>query len=175
MKLEKSEELLLAESGINPTLIRSELRKKGIDTELSVFYESDSTSREARDAYELYGRRSLIVVADGQTAGRGRRGRSFLSPHGRGIYMSLLISPDSALGSFTAVTGLAAVAVCRAIERCSGILPDIKWVNDICYKGKKLGGILTEGVLAEESLALLRAFFRERRAARNAESRENEK
>ena len=64
--------------------------------------------------------------------------------------MSILLCPNESLSDLTAVTTFTAVAVCRAIERVCGLSADIKWVNDIYYKGKKLGGILTEGALAED-------------------------
>lgn len=117
---------------------------------VQVVYESASTNADAREYCEKHGRVESVCIADGQSAGRGRLGRSFASPHGAGIYMSILTCPDGEIGDFTAVTTFAAVAVCRAIERVSGIVADIKWVNDIYYGGKKLGGILTEGALAED-------------------------
>lgn len=121
-------------------------------SELAVYlkYETESTSRDAKEHYDRHGACSAVFIADGQIAGRGRRGRSFASPHGAGIYMSLLVCPSGELRSLTAVTTLTSVAVCRAIERVSGLSADVKWVNDIYYKGKKLGGILTEGALADD-------------------------
>lgn len=87
-----------------------------------------------------------LIVSETQTAGRGRMGRSFYSPDSSGIYMSLLIRPDFDSSKSILVTTAASVAVCRAIESLSGIQCQIKWVNDIYLEGRKIGGILTEGV-----------------------------
>lgn len=92
------------------------------------------------------------VVAGCQEAGKGRYGRSFYSPQGSGVYLSLLLrprdwSPESSLG----LTTMAAVAVCWAIEAVSGEHPQVKWVNDIYLHGKKVCGILTEGAFSMEN------------------------
>lgn len=84
-----------------------------------------------------------LVLADRQTGGRGRLGRSFQSPVGTGLYMSLLL-PMPAGGPPVTIT--AAVAVCLAIEELTGLSPKIKWVNDLFLRGKKVCGILAEGV-----------------------------
>lgn len=85
-----------------------------------------------------------VVVADTQTAGRGRRGRSFLSPKGSGIYLSILFRPNTLPGATLSLTAWTAVAVARAIERVCGVRPGIKWVNDLLLNGKKICGILSE-------------------------------
>ena len=84
------------------------------------------------------------VVADCQTAGRGRLGRSFISPSGSGIYISLLLRPNIPLERMHLMTVGAAIAACEAIQETAGFTPDIKWVNDVLMHGKKLCGILTE-------------------------------
>ncbi len=150
--IERNKRELWAESGLSPAFILRELKGRGIEPpELFTYYETDSTNREAR-AYSVAcaERKSAVFIADGQTAGRGRRGRSFCSLHGVGLYMSFLLYPEGELCDFTAITTYTAVAVCRAIERICGLCADIKWVNDIYYKGKKLGGILTEGALSSD-------------------------
>ena len=86
-----------------------------------------------------------IFIADGQTAGRGRLGRSFLSPKGHGIYLSILTKVESGT-SPVGVTTYAAVAAARVIEDLTGMTPSIKWVNDIYLGGRKVAGILTQGV-----------------------------
>ena len=149
--IEKNEKQLIAESGLAPSLISAELsRRLDNPPELFASYEIDSTNRRARSYHEDGAGRPAVFIADGQMAGRGRRGRSFSSPHGSGVYMSLLIYPEGELRDFTAVTTYTAVAVCRAIERVAGLHADVKWVNDIFYKGKKIGGILTEGALSSD-------------------------
>ncbi len=84
-----------------------------------------------------------VVVAHSQTAGRGRRGRTFLSPEG-GVYLSLLLRPGPDMDPGH-ITTMMAVAAARAIQRLCPAPVGIKWVNDLYLKGKKLGGILTEG------------------------------
>ena len=93
-----------------------------------------------------------MVLANEQTAGRGRSSRSFFSPKDTGIYMSLLLRP----GNYSAkqavrITTMAAVAICEAIEAVSDEKAEIKWVNDIFVRGKKVCGILTEGSFNLES------------------------
>ena len=88
-----------------------------------------------------------VFIADAQTEGRGRRGRSFDSAAGAGLYMSILFRPDSECFDAAKITVLAAVSVCRASRSLAGVGVGIKWVNDIFFDGKKLAGILTEGEL----------------------------
>lgn len=86
-----------------------------------------------------------LVIANGQTGGRGRLGRSFSCPDGAGVYMSLLCYPKIAATEASRLTCLTAVAAARAVDKISGIRPYIKWVNDLYIGDKKLAGILTEG------------------------------
>ena len=103
----------------------------------------DSTNNEAkRRAFEDEG--VHLYAAEHQTAGRGRRGRSFYSPAGTGLYMTLSLPCSGAPEDLQRVTCAAAVAVCEAIERLGAIRPRIKWVNDIYVGEKKTAGILTE-------------------------------
>lgn len=85
-----------------------------------------------------------ITLANEQTGGRGRLGRSFYSPAGTGLYMTIVFRPAFGLDKAMLTTAAAAVVVCRAIEKVSGLRPKIKWVNDIYLGEKKLCGILTE-------------------------------
>ena len=113
----------------------------------------DSTNAEAERRARNGDDGNLVVIADGQTAGRGRRGRSFLSPAGSGIYMSLLLRPTLSADVSTLLTPLAAVCAVRAIRDTTGASVGIKWVNDVVYRGRKLAGILTSGgVTADKRL-----------------------
>ena len=85
-----------------------------------------------------------VVISETQTAGRGRLGRSFCSPAGSGIYMSIALSSDAILVPASLITIAAAVSVCDAIEDVCGVSPRIKWVNDLFLNNKKICGILTE-------------------------------
>lgn len=88
-----------------------------------------------------------LMIAESQTEGRGRLGRSFFSPDGTGLYMSLLLQPNCKAEKATRITTIAAVAVTEAIRGLTGKEAGIKWVNDIFLNGKKVCGILTESVL----------------------------
>ena len=88
-----------------------------------------------------------VVMADQQLRGRGRQGRSFASPAGVGIYMSLLLRPRVDLGRLPQLTLLAAVATAEAVQEISSLSVELKWPNDIMIRGKKAGGILTESVI----------------------------
>ena len=89
----------------------------------------------------------LVLVAEEQTAGKGRQGRSFHSPADYGVYFSILLRPDSIASEAAAlITSAAAVATAQAIEEVVGVKVGIKWVNDLFMDGKKVCGILTEAV-----------------------------
>jgi len=117
-------------------------------------YESlDSTNEEAKrmvaaaDGGAPFG---AVVIARRQTAGKGRRGRAFFSPEGDSLYASFVLPP----GSHEFATVAAAVAVCRAIEAVRpGAGPRVKWVNDVLVDGRKVCGILAEGVGGADGLA----------------------
>ncbi len=108
--------------------------------------ETDSTSRLLRALAESGAPAGTAVLAERQTAGRGRLGRSFASPPG-GLYLSCLLRPAAAPEALGALTARTAVAVRRAILRTSGLAPEIKWVNDLLMDGRKLCGILAEAVV----------------------------
>ena len=92
-----------------------------------------------------------VLIAESQSAGRGRNGRKFFSPNGTGLYMSILLRPKLQVSEATLITTAAAVAVCRAIYSLAGVRAEIKWVNDVFLRGKKVCGILTEASLDMES------------------------
>ena len=122
------------------------------DREICVHKCVDSTNQEAkRRALEGAGE-GLAVFAEKQTMGKGRRGRSFYSPAGTGLYMSVLFRPDEKKArNVVLMTTAASVAVCRAVRRILKEEPEIKWVNDVYLRGKKICGILTEAVADVES------------------------
>ncbi len=90
-----------------------------------------------------------ILIAEKQTKGRGTKGRSFFSPEGTGIYMSLLLRPSYTPQECTFLTTMAAVSCAKAIEKVTDRKPQIKWVNDIYLDKKKAGGILTQAHLSK--------------------------
>lgn len=106
--------------------------------------EVDSTNTYAKRLAAEGAADGTVVLADHQTAGRGRMGRPFQSPRGKGIYLSALLRPSLPPERLTPVTALAGVAVCEAMEEVCGLCPGLKWPNDPVLHGKKLCGILTE-------------------------------
>lgn len=129
-------------------LLREEIIEKlGVNTfvsDLQIFSELDSTNRYLKELAQAGAKEGTVIIANCQSAGRGRLGRSFFSPEETGIYMSILLRPKIELQKSVRITSMAAVAVARAIENVSGIEAKIKWVNDIFLNGKKVCGILTE-------------------------------
>lgn len=122
-----------------------------VGRELYCLAEVDSTNTYAKGLAIQGAPDGMVVVADCQTGGRGRQGRSFSSPEGKGVYLTALMRPALPPERLLPVTALAAVAVCNAIEQTCGIRPQIKWTNDLVLNGKKLCGILTEMALEGES------------------------
>lgn len=108
------------------------------------FDETDSTNTEAKKAAEGGAPHGTLVAADYQSLGKGRRGRSWISPHGVGIWMSLLLRPGLPPSCASMLTLVAALAVADGIEEACGLETKIKWPNDIVVNGKKVCGILTE-------------------------------
>lgn len=111
----------------------------------------DSTNTQARRLVTEGAPEPLLVVAEEQTAGRGRRGRSFLSPRGAGLYMTVALTPGLAVESALGITAYAAVCVAEAVQKHTGLSLQIKWVNDLYLSGRKVCGILTEAVSDFES------------------------
>lgn len=132
----------LSEEGIQ--LYRE--NKGTIGKPLFVFQTIDSTNQHAKRLAVEGARHGTAVLADEQTAGRGRLGRSFYSPKGTGLYISFILRPTAVASLAPAVTTAASVAVSRALAKTYGIETQIKWVNDIYYQGKKICGILAEAV-----------------------------
>ena len=104
----------------------------------------DSTNNRAKELAREGAPHGTVVTSGCQTAGRGRMGRSFHSPEGLGIYLSVILRPNCPPDQLMHLTSCAAVAMCDAVQKVSGLRPGIKWVNDLILNKKKLGGILTE-------------------------------
>lgn len=126
-------------------VIKGFLKKDLKGFEIITVKEVQSTNDEAKKLALTVKDGTLIYIAESQTKGRGRMGRSFFSPMGTGIYMSILLHPDLEAEDCTLLTPLCAVAVSQAIEKVLLTDSGIKWVNDIYIKNKKVAGILTEG------------------------------
>lgn len=103
-----------------------------------------STNTAVKAAAQQNAPEGTAVLAEEQTAGRGRLGRSFYSPAGSGLYLSVLLRPARPADALLDLTARVAVCVREAILDACGVSVGIKWVNDLCLNGKKLGGIMTE-------------------------------
>ena len=104
----------------------------------------DSTNTYAKLLAKQGAPHGTVVLAEQQTVGRGRMGRSFSSPKGQGIYCSVILRPKAQPRELMHLTAVMAEAAAEAVEESTGLRPRIKWVNDLVLNGKKLCGILTE-------------------------------
>lgn len=116
-----------------------------------VYERLDSSNQTAKRLALAGAPHGTLVLAGQQSAGRGRMGRRFESPAGKGIYLSLVLRAPMPASEALGVTVGAAVAVARAVQKLCGIELGIKWVNDLYYQGKKVCGILTEAGTSVES------------------------
>jgi len=115
-----------------------------IGRDIRVFKQTASTSDVVQKLAEDGVAEGVVVFAEAQTKGRGRLGRQWLSPPGKGLWLSVLLRPALPPQQATQLTVAAAVALARAIEVQTGLQPEIKWPNDLLLGGKKIAGILTE-------------------------------
>lgn len=121
-------------------------RHLDFDCDVRVYNTIDSTNTEAKRLIAQGNNDTMLITSEEQTAGRGRQGKSFYSPAKTGIYMTLVVHPMVELGNAVTTTTAASVAVCKAVERLTDKVPQIKWVNDVYVDDKKICGILTEAV-----------------------------
>ena len=126
--------------------IRAQLPEHYKNIKITVLDTVDSTNTYAKSLISGGETSPAIVAAAEQTGGRGRRGKSFFSPKGKGVYFSIILHPDMSLSATMLLTVAAAVAVARVTDRVSGRHTEIKWVNDVFCGGKKVCGILSEAV-----------------------------
>ncbi len=132
------------DTALTANAVQALLHTKTLGNTLYVYPLLPSTNDTAKTsaANAVHG---TVIIADHQSAGRGRRGRSFFSPCGSGVYMSVILREDLLAEKVGLLTTAAAVAVARAIESLIPAQVQIKWVNDLLINGKKVCGILTEG------------------------------
>lgn len=143
--------LLAAPDALTEREIRRSLSREAAWVSLRCLEEVDSTNSYLKREALAGAPHGTVAVANAQTAGRGRMTRSFRSPPGRGVYLSILLRPQLPPEELLGVTGMTAVAVCNAVERTAGVRPGIKWTNDLVLNGRKLCGILTELALEGET------------------------
>ncbi len=126
------------------TSIQTALDTEWLGKDLIFLKETDSTNTALRKLAENGAPEGTVIVADEQTAGRGRRGRSWVSEPGSGIFMSFLLRPEFPPQRASMLTLAAAMAVADGIYEVTGLDCEIKWPNDVIFSGRKLCGILTE-------------------------------
>ena len=143
--------LVSAPDRLSAAEIRRWLTGPGTGRELEIHDLLDSTNNRAKALAAAGAAHGTAVIADSQSGGKGRLGRSFFSPEHAGIYLTVILRPDCAPDRAGLLTSLAAVAAARAVEKVSGADVKIKWVNDLYLNGKKICGILTEGGLGLEA------------------------
>ena len=140
----KGYRLMAAPDLMTEAEIKSLMHTEWVAKEVLYFDTIDSTNTKAQELAEKGYPSGTLVVADKQESGKGRRGRSWVSPSGTGIFMTLMIKPDINPNNASMLTLLAALAVAKAITSVTGEEALIKWPNDIVVNGKKVCGILTE-------------------------------
>jgi BirA family biotin operon repressor/biotin-[acetyl-CoA-carboxylase] ligase len=117
-----------------------------------VYQQIGSTNDQARQFAAAGGPEGLLVVADEQTAGRGRRERRWLTPPGTALALSVVMRPALPAARSTRLVMVAGLAVCDAVEQTAGLRPALKWPNDVLIGGRKAAGILVESALAGEAV-----------------------
>jgi len=132
--------------------ICSNLRTKIIGRNVSYFESIDSTNKVAKELARDGVPAGTLVIADSQTAGRGRLNRQWLAPPRSGLLMSLIFRPQLTPAQATRITMICSLGVVDAIERTTPLRVQVKWPNDIVIRGRKAGGILTELGLKKELL-----------------------
>ena len=140
----KGYRLMTAPDLMTEAEIKSLMHTEWVAKEVLYFDTIDSTNTKAQELDEKGYPSGTLVVADKQESGKGRRGRSWVSPSGTGIFMTLMIKPDINPNNASMLTLVAALAVAKAITSVTGEKALIKWPNDIVINGKKVCGILTE-------------------------------
>jgi len=124
--------------------IKLRLSETSIFKKVELYETLDSTNSAAKRLWQNGDQEAMLVLSREQTAGKGRRGRQWLSPKDQGVFMSMLLTPDIEPVHGSMLTLVAGLAVCEAIEELTGLEPMIKWPNDLVLNNKKICGILTE-------------------------------
>jgi BirA family biotin operon repressor/biotin-[acetyl-CoA-carboxylase] ligase len=137
---------------IQAAKLMQSLQTKTLGRVLRIYDEVDSTQNIAHSLVRQGAVEGTLVLAEQQNAGRGRMGRSWYSPKGKGIWMSLVLKPTIAMQFTPQLTLLVAIALCRAIQAHVPQQVGIKWPNDLLINGRKISGILLESSAEDERL-----------------------
>jgi BirA family biotin operon repressor/biotin-[acetyl-CoA-carboxylase] ligase len=148
----KGYRLLQQPDRLSAAKLLASLRTSVMGRNLRLYDVVDSTQTIAKQLAAEGAPEGTVVIAEQQTAGRGRMGRAWHSPKGKGIWMSLLLKPRIPIHFTPQLTLLVAVAVCRTLRRVAGVTAAIKWPNDLLIDGRKVCGILLEITAEDERL-----------------------
>ncbi len=135
---------------LDKVTLTNALNTKVMGSNLEIIMSTGSTQEEARQRAELDAPEGTLIIAEEQTGGKGRMGRKWFSPSGKGIWMSLILRPQQAIEYTSQLTLLTGVAVCRAIRKTTGLQVGIKWPNDILLNQRKISGILLESIIEDK-------------------------
>jgi BirA family biotin operon repressor/biotin-[acetyl-CoA-carboxylase] ligase len=129
---------------LTPDMLRQRLKGSLFGKRIYHFFKTDSTNRVALELGHAGEAEGAVVLAEEQTAGRGRAGRAWHSDRAVGIYMTVLLRPRLAPVQAPLLTMMAGLSARSAVQAVTGLTVDLKWPNDLLIRGKKAGGILTE-------------------------------
>jgi BirA family biotin operon repressor/biotin-[acetyl-CoA-carboxylase] ligase len=129
---------------LTPDMLRQRLKGSMFAKRIYHFFRTDSTNRVAMELGYAGEPEGAVILAEEQTAGRGRAGRSWHSQRAAGIYVTLLLRPKISPVQAPLLTMMAGLSAHAAIQAQTGLQPDVKWPNDLILHGQKVGGILTE-------------------------------
>jgi BirA family transcriptional regulator, biotin operon repressor / biotin---[acetyl-CoA-carboxylase] ligase len=129
---------------LTPDMLRQQLKGRLFGKRIYHFFKTDSTNRVAMELGHAAEPEGAVVLAEEQTGGRGRLGRSWHSERAAGIYVTLLLRPSLAPVQAPLLTMMAGLSAYSAVQAVTGLTVDLKWPNDVLILGKKVGGILTE-------------------------------
>jgi BirA family biotin operon repressor/biotin-[acetyl-CoA-carboxylase] ligase len=135
--------------------LASRLKSNVFGKKVQVFESVESTQNIARSAAEDGAPEGTLVIAEQQLNGRGRMGREWVSPRGKGVWMSMVLRPSLPIQFAPQLTLLTAVALCRSLKRITALPIGIKWPNDLLIDGKKISGILLESAAEDERLTFV--------------------
>lgn len=147
--------LLRGPQRLSPERLLPRLAGMSFAADVRFLETTPSTQTEAYKEMIAGAGEGLLIIAEAQTSGRGRLGRSWFSPPGAGVYMSFLLQPDIPPARAPQLTLLLSVALCRAIRQETGLAAEIKWPNDILIRGRKVSGILVETILEADRVKMM--------------------
>lgn len=140
----KGYRLLNNPDDLSPKLILNKLKTNWLGQNIIYYKEIESTQKEAHELAKRYFAHGTVVIADRQSNGKGRLGRTWHSEKGKGLWFSVILRPEFGYQQAPLITLYTSIMIIRTLEKLYQIKLSIKWPNDIYYNGKKIAGILTE-------------------------------